>query len=166
MQNRKQLNTIEENRMQQQIHPFVKWMTHTRTCVYNTACIKRWKYQVMDTQGAAFDLLFHDLPGMSFLLTPSPPLPLLAQWLSAAGLMTWTAHTEHARAVVCCQGESRQQRQREKQAMRGARWETVTLDNRGTRFSSRLFVSADSLYIYLYIYIYKLPGVEHFGMFC
>ncbi|KAK2867300.1 hypothetical protein Q8A67_025417 [Cirrhinus molitorella] len=53
----------------------------------------------MGTQGVAFDLLFHDLPGMSFLLT-LPPLLLLAHWLSAAGLMTRTARTEHARAVT------------------------------------------------------------------
>lgn len=79
----------------------------------------------MDAQGVAFDLLFHDLPGMSFLLTP-PPLLLLAHWLSAAGLMSRTARTEHARAVVCCQGESRQRRQREMQPVRGARRETGT----------------------------------------
>ncbi|KAI2648310.1 Protein mono-ADP-ribosyltransferase PARP6 [Labeo rohita] len=47
--------------------------------------------------------------------SPPPPLLLLAHWLSAAGLMTRMARTEHARAVVCCQGESRQRRQREKQ---------------------------------------------------
>ncbi|KAI7811920.1 hypothetical protein IRJ41_022194, partial [Triplophysa rosa] len=29
-------------------------------------------------------------------------------WLSAAGLMTQTIRTEHAQAVVCCLGESRQ----------------------------------------------------------